>query len=82
VLGQWWNGFAWIVKVTCHNGLWKLTGGHALRLAGCWKPISAAESEPQALKRGWLKNLTARLKSCPSQSLPGTEFFQQPTRSP
>jgi hypothetical protein len=35
------------------------------------------KSEPQALKRRHiLKDLTARLKSCPSQNLHESEFFR------
>jgi len=41
------------------------------------KLVFAAESQPQALKRGRiLEDLAARLKSCPSQNLFEAEFFR------
>jgi len=48
----------------------------AEQLAG--KVVEVAESKPLALKRGHIfKDLTARLKSCPSQTSLGLEFFRK-----
>src|SRR6266849_3678893 len=44
--------------------------------------VERAKSTPRALKRGHIfKDLTARLKSCPSQDSIESEFFHSPLRS-